>query len=292
MMTDQVPDFDLYKDLEIDPSASPETIDAAWRSLVRRNHPDTALDAVAATERMKRLNVAHDWLSNPQRRAIYDRSRGRTNREPSGVSSATKGAVSELGPRGRLAKMALAQRQRGEIRMILLRSRLLSASEVERLVDAREARIDDWGDAFDAVERWQEAWVSEARSAREADRRRAGIEALEDDAFAVGLAAASRGPAWELAEPAGMVVAETVEALLARHSMNAHEFDAYFGAWDEVIGQPGPSYFLGSVLGRIAQLGFVWLLSGIGRWFAARSLGMQLSVIGITVLVLLNLFRG
>jgi hypothetical protein len=55
--------------------ASPETIEAAHRSLVRRYHPDVSAGDPAATARAKRLNVARDWLLDPRRRAEYDRTR-------------------------------------------------------------------------------------------------------------------------------------------------------------------------------------------------------------------------
>lgn len=40
MGADEIPEYDLYKVLEVDPEASTETIEAAHRSLVRRFHPD------------------------------------------------------------------------------------------------------------------------------------------------------------------------------------------------------------------------------------------------------------
>ena len=46
----------------------------AWRSLLRTHHPDVAGDA--GLERSKRINVAHDWLSDPELRARYDHARG------------------------------------------------------------------------------------------------------------------------------------------------------------------------------------------------------------------------
>lgn len=72
---EQIPGLDLYRELEVDPTASRETIDAAWRSLVKRNHPDVARDSQAAEERIRRLNVAHDWLGDPDRRSRYDTHR-------------------------------------------------------------------------------------------------------------------------------------------------------------------------------------------------------------------------
>jgi hypothetical protein len=69
-----LPADDLYARLEIPVDAGPEVIEVAWRSLLRRHHPDVAGDA--GLERSKRINVAHDWLSDPELRARYDSARG------------------------------------------------------------------------------------------------------------------------------------------------------------------------------------------------------------------------
>ena len=69
-----LPADDLYARLEIPVDAGPEVIELAWRSLLRRHHPDVAGEA--GLERSKRINVAHDWLSDPELRARYDRERG------------------------------------------------------------------------------------------------------------------------------------------------------------------------------------------------------------------------
>ena len=58
-----LPADDLYARLEIPVDAGPEVIEVAWRSLLRQHHPDVAGDA--GLERSKRINVAHDWLSDP-----------------------------------------------------------------------------------------------------------------------------------------------------------------------------------------------------------------------------------
>lgn len=65
-----LPSFDLYRELELDPAASPETIEAAWRSLAKHHHPDA--DPTIGPDRIRRINVAHDWLSDPALRARYD----------------------------------------------------------------------------------------------------------------------------------------------------------------------------------------------------------------------------
>lgn len=65
-----LPSFDLYRELEVDPNASAETIDAAWRSLAKRHHPDA--NPSIGTDRIRRLNIAHDWLADSTLRARYD----------------------------------------------------------------------------------------------------------------------------------------------------------------------------------------------------------------------------
>ena len=70
-----VPEDDLYARLEVAVDASPEAIELAWRALLKRHHPDVAGDTLVALERAKRINVAHDWLSDSGLRARYDRER-------------------------------------------------------------------------------------------------------------------------------------------------------------------------------------------------------------------------
>ena len=81
-----LPADDLYARLEIPVDASAEVIELAWRSLLRQHHPDVA--GPDGLERAKRINVAHDWLSDPELRARYDHERGirRSIREGGGRS--------------------------------------------------------------------------------------------------------------------------------------------------------------------------------------------------------------
>ena len=77
---------DLYKVLQVDPSAEPEVIQAAYRRLGRLYHPDTN-PSPDAHEVMSELNRAYEVLGDPARRAEYDRSRGaqpRAARPPRG----------------------------------------------------------------------------------------------------------------------------------------------------------------------------------------------------------------
>ena len=75
---------DLYARLELPIDASPEAIEIAWRALLKRHHPDVA--GAHADDVAKRINVAHDWLSDPGLRERYDRERHpghrRSRRQP------------------------------------------------------------------------------------------------------------------------------------------------------------------------------------------------------------------
>jgi len=69
-----LPAEDLYARLEVPTDASPEAIEVAWRGLLRKHHPDVA--GHDALDLAKRINVAHDWLSDPALRRRYDDERG------------------------------------------------------------------------------------------------------------------------------------------------------------------------------------------------------------------------
>src|SRR4051812_18265169 len=77
-----LPADDLYARLELPADASFEAVEVAWRALLKRHHPDVAGGAADADERAKRINVAHDWLSDPELRARYDREHAGRGRAP------------------------------------------------------------------------------------------------------------------------------------------------------------------------------------------------------------------
>ena len=60
----------LYDILEVSPAASPDVIEAAWKSLSKRYHPDNQKTGNA--ERIKAINGSHDVLSDPKQRKAYD----------------------------------------------------------------------------------------------------------------------------------------------------------------------------------------------------------------------------
>lgn len=62
-----------YEFLEVSPVASPEVIRAAYRSLMQRYHPDKNPGDAAAAARASQVVQAYEVLSDPVRRAAYDR---------------------------------------------------------------------------------------------------------------------------------------------------------------------------------------------------------------------------
>ena len=71
---------DLYEILQVHPTAHPDVIQAAYRRLALLYHPDKNPSQEAAGM-MKRLNLAYETLSDPNRRAAYDRTRGAQQRQ-------------------------------------------------------------------------------------------------------------------------------------------------------------------------------------------------------------------
>ena len=69
-------DSDLYRVLQVDPSAEPDVIEAAYRRLALRYHPDRNADDPRAAEQMKRINEAYRILGRPDQRAAYDARSG------------------------------------------------------------------------------------------------------------------------------------------------------------------------------------------------------------------------
>ncbi|UPY37339.1 DnaJ C-terminal domain-containing protein [Sediminicoccus sp. KRV36] len=64
---------DPYKTLGIARDASPEAIKAAYRKLARKHHPDLNPGKPEAEARFKAVSAANDLLSDPEKRARFDR---------------------------------------------------------------------------------------------------------------------------------------------------------------------------------------------------------------------------
>lgn len=69
-------DGDLYRVLQVDRSADPEVIEAAYRRLALKYHPDHNQGDPQAEEQMKRINEAFRVLGKPHLRADYDARNG------------------------------------------------------------------------------------------------------------------------------------------------------------------------------------------------------------------------
>lgn len=62
-----------YKILEVDPEASPEVIEKAYKALAKKYHPDRHVgDKGTWNEKMRALNEAYAVLNSPRKRRVYD----------------------------------------------------------------------------------------------------------------------------------------------------------------------------------------------------------------------------
>jgi curved DNA-binding protein CbpA len=80
---------DAYKVLQVDPDADLDMIQAAYRRLAQKFHPDltsASVDAVTSEARMIEINAAWEQIRDPLRRAAYNRRRaaGHRARDASG----------------------------------------------------------------------------------------------------------------------------------------------------------------------------------------------------------------
>ncbi len=65
--------FDPYAILQVSQDADQDVLQAAYRALARRLHPDHSDDPTAGAQ-MAQLNAAWETLGDPERRATYDRT--------------------------------------------------------------------------------------------------------------------------------------------------------------------------------------------------------------------------
>lgn len=68
-----MPTKDYYDVLGVTRDASPDAIKRAYRTLARKHHPDVAEDKAGAEHHFKEINEAYEVLSDPRKRAQYDR---------------------------------------------------------------------------------------------------------------------------------------------------------------------------------------------------------------------------
>ena len=65
--------IDYYQTLGVDPSADDKQLKKAFRKLARKYHPDVAPDDAEAEQKFKAVNEAYAVLSDPEKRAKYDK---------------------------------------------------------------------------------------------------------------------------------------------------------------------------------------------------------------------------
>jgi curved DNA-binding protein CbpA len=218
-----LPVDDLYARLGVPVDASSEAIEVAWRGLLRIHHPDIA--GPAALELAKRINVAHDWLSDPALRQRYDTERaigtGRRGRPRDG------GPVGWEGAARRRVERAPTTAER--VASVAARVAHLTGDELDRLALAEPAPI-----AFLATLR--RFATPEAQAVLD-DAERAAIAGLP--------AAVRRRPAVRdavVGRLAEIVLGDALDELLGE-SGGDRARERLTRGWDSAVGQPryGPA---------------------------------------------------
>ena len=231
-----LPADDLYARLEVPSTASPEAIELAWRALLRQHHPDVA--GPQSLDTAKRINVAHDWLSDPGLRAHYDRERGLAGggRGRGGPRDAA------YQPRGS-SDRDVVRRRRPEpadaIARMLDRIPVLSVDELDRLALADPTPI-----AFVATIR---RFIAPERLAVLDSTGREAIRRLGPEAERTGIRDAV------LAYAAELILAPDLDELLSE-PFRARTRERLMRGWEAAVGQPryGPNG--GEVTGLVDRL--------------------------------------
>jgi curved DNA-binding protein CbpA len=106
--------FDPYAILQVSQDADQEVVQAAYRALARRLHPDRSDDPTASAQ-MARLNAAWETLGDPERRAAYDRTHvaGVILDAPSRSASPARSTQAAPGPTARTGPAASTPRAAG-----------------------------------------------------------------------------------------------------------------------------------------------------------------------------------
>ena len=237
-----LPEDDLYARLEVSVDASPEAIELAWRALLRRHHPDVAGEGAAALERAKRINVAHDWLSDPDLRARYDRERLALGALAAGGRTGVRHGRSPRGPLRRPFPAAAAPPVRRPGRQDVLRGD--PSVRLARFLDRVTRLRPDEPDRLAAAEPPPIAFLAtirrfltpEARAAFEAAEVAIAARVSRDRWAAVGLREGLLGVAAEL------VLAPFLDETLAE-PFRGRARERLLRAWDASLDQPryGPN---------------------------------------------------
>ena len=132
---------DHYHTLQVDPDAESEVIEAAYKRLARKYHPD-ADPSEGSTRRMQAINAAYDVLSDAARRAEYDRSR-RTTRKP-GIRDVREEAARAAEKTRQDEERRRKERQESEIEKQRARDAERMRAETLRERKQRDKRVIKW----------------------------------------------------------------------------------------------------------------------------------------------------
>jgi curved DNA-binding protein CbpA len=162
-----LPADDLYARLQLPIDASFEAVEIAWRALLKQHHPDVA--GPAADQLAKRINVAHDWLSDPDLRTRYDRER-----HPRRAA-----ATSPFGPGRRAQSGSRSEPPRPTVRVVRhVRRPIEPAEAIARHVDRIRRLTEDELDRLSLAETAPIAFIATISRFLPADRQDA-LKTLE-----------------------------------------------------------------------------------------------------------------
>lgn len=244
-----LPADDLYARLGVPTDASPEAIDLAWRGLLRKHHPDVA--GPDGLDLAKRINVAHDWLSDPALRERYDEERsigGAVGQRRSAGSGSSGTSSSTYGGGGSIRSDRSPRRPRPattaeRVTAIIERVGRLGRDELDRLALAEPAPI-----AFLATLR---RFLGPDQMADLDRAERAVTQALPPAARRVpGIRDAVVGRVAEV------ILADTLQELLGDPA-GERARERLTRGWDAAVGQPryGPATAtVAAVLDRLAAM--------------------------------------
>ncbi len=106
------PPFDAYKVLQVDSEAEDEVIQAAYRRLAQKYHPDVTRSGTESGGRMASINRAWETLRDPARRRAYDRERLTKAQSPQ-AAGASQPSASSTGASGATSGRASRSSQGG-----------------------------------------------------------------------------------------------------------------------------------------------------------------------------------
>lgn len=221
-----IPADDLYATLGVPDDASAEAIEVAWRGLLRRHHPDVAGDDGLAIA--KRINVAHDWLADPELRRRYDEARRPPPPWATGSRPTRRGGIdgATVAPR-RVPRRPPTTAEL--VSAVVARVRRLRRDELDRMAHAEPAPI-----AFLATLR---RFVDPEQAATLDDAARRAFAALPDaDRADPAVRDAIEG------QLAAIVLGETLDDLLGESGADRAR-DRLTRGWDAAVGKPryGPA---------------------------------------------------